>query len=517
MKPRSSILAAAAILALAVAVALRFPELPLRPLHHDEAINALKFAELLETGRYVYDPEEYHGPLLYYLTLAAAKLSGATTFEAIDEWTLRCVPALLGSLLVVLMPPFAQGLGRGAAVAAMFFFAVSPAFTYYSRDYIHEIYFVFFSALAILAGWRYYLNRHAWWFFLAGASLAAMQTTKETYLIAMTVMGLATLMTMAWDRYRPVPRPREAESKPLPVGVLVGTLATAFLISLLLYSSFFRNPRGVLDSLAALLFYFQRTGATSLHDQPWYYYLAILGFTKNLGAPVWSEAFLLALALFGMGIAFLSRSGDENTPLARFLALYSLATFLIYSGLRYKTPWLALNFHFGFILLAAAAVAWLWRRARRKGLRMALAALLAAGTLHLAWQSWQLNFKYPASRRHPYVYAQTVPDLLNLVQRIAEVAAHSPDGRSTPIAVISPEYWPLPFYLRAYDRVGYWHSPPAADLAAPIYITSLVFAQKLESRLGDGYHQEYFGLRPDVPLLLYVRNDLWAAMLEARR
>jgi len=51
------------LLLLAVALALRAPQLGVRPLHNDEAVNASKLATLWESGIYRYDPDEYHGPL----------------------------------------------------------------------------------------------------------------------------------------------------------------------------------------------------------------------------------------------------------------------------------------------------------------------------------------------------------------------------------------------------------------------------------------------------------------------
>jgi predicted membrane-bound mannosyltransferase len=54
------------ILALAViGLALRHT---LRPMHTDEAVDAIKFGALLEKGSYIYDPAEYHGPTLNYFT-----------------------------------------------------------------------------------------------------------------------------------------------------------------------------------------------------------------------------------------------------------------------------------------------------------------------------------------------------------------------------------------------------------------------------------------------------------------
>ena len=57
------------LLACIVALALRCPLLDQRPMHNDEAVNAVKFGQLWEGGVYRYDPNEYHGPSLFYATL----------------------------------------------------------------------------------------------------------------------------------------------------------------------------------------------------------------------------------------------------------------------------------------------------------------------------------------------------------------------------------------------------------------------------------------------------------------
>ena len=53
--------ALAMLLAVAGALALRVPQLAVRPLHNDEAVNAVKVSELWQHGRYAYNPDEYHG------------------------------------------------------------------------------------------------------------------------------------------------------------------------------------------------------------------------------------------------------------------------------------------------------------------------------------------------------------------------------------------------------------------------------------------------------------------------
>ena len=61
------------------ALLFRLPGLSLRPMHHDEANQAMKFGALLEAGEYRYDPADHHGPSLYYLTWVLAKALGRTT------------------------------------------------------------------------------------------------------------------------------------------------------------------------------------------------------------------------------------------------------------------------------------------------------------------------------------------------------------------------------------------------------------------------------------------------------
>ena len=131
-------------LLLALAAALRLPRLDVRPLHHDEGTNVIFLLRLMRDGTYQYDPSNYHGPLLYFLSVVPFLLFGTTTV------TLRIVPAILGTLMAPLPWLLRRELGRAGAIAAGVLLAVSPSLVYYSRDNIHEIYLVFLT----LAWWR---------------------------------------------------------------------------------------------------------------------------------------------------------------------------------------------------------------------------------------------------------------------------------------------------------------------------------------------------------------------------
>src|SRR5512137_1494953 len=100
-KAAFSVVAAGAVV---LGLAVRLASLDLRPMHHDEANQAVRFGQLLETGEYRYDRNDHHGPTLYYLTLPVARARGQATLASIDERTLRLVPALFGVGVILLLP-----------------------------------------------------------------------------------------------------------------------------------------------------------------------------------------------------------------------------------------------------------------------------------------------------------------------------------------------------------------------------------------------------------------------------
>src|SRR5207302_7416594 len=100
------------LLAAGVALALRCPRLNERPMHNDEAVNAIKFGQLWERGSYKYDPNEHHGPTLFYATLAVARLTTTPDLEHLTEIKLRLITVLSGLGVVLLLALVVDGLGR---------------------------------------------------------------------------------------------------------------------------------------------------------------------------------------------------------------------------------------------------------------------------------------------------------------------------------------------------------------------------------------------------------------------
>ncbi len=500
----------ALLLIIAAALALRIPRLATRPLHNDEAVNAVKVSDLWQHGHYAYDPDEYHGPTLHYATLPALWLSGARNPDEVGDATLRVAPVVFGIGLILVLLLLVDGLGRSALLWAALFTAVSPAMVFYSRYFIHEMLLVFFGALVLGAGWRYTQTRSAVWALMAGAGAGLMFATKETFVLSLAAMGLAGVGTLWWTA------PKGTGIRTI-LGVwnwkhallaMVGAAA----VWVLLFSSFFTNPAGLPDSIRTYLPWLKRAGGHSPHIHSWTFYLERLAWFHSGKGPYWSEGLILGLAVVGGVVAL----AGKPSPLRRFLALYTLLLTGIYCVISYKTPWCLLGFFQGMILLAGIGAAALVESCRRRWLKVGTTALLLALTGQLSCQAWRASFVYAADRRNPYVYSQTAPDLVQLVQRVEALGKVAPAGYETIIKVVAPgsDYWPLPWYLRRFKNVGWYEKLPEEPYAPIVLVSS-----KLDARLDDRSERRWImagitQLRPGKFLELYVELELWKKYVE---
>ncbi len=502
------------------AVSLRLPKLKERPMHGDEAIHAFKLGQLLEDGFYRYDPDEYHGPTLNYLTLIPTWLSRAQKFADLNEITLRIVPVFFGVLLILLLLLMADGLSRVAVVCAAVLTAISPAMVYYSRYYIQEMLLVCFTFGVLVSGYRYTKNRNIGWAILAGVFLGLMHATKETCVIAFGSMFLALLLTLSV-------RGRKHDSvvdtvKAVKSSHLIAGIIAALAVSTLFYSSFFSNPIGVVDSFRTYTTYLNRAGQNQLHIHPWYFYLRMLLYYKYGSGPVWSEALIVILAVVGFVIAIRRKGLDGvNFHLLRFIAFYTLLMTVIYSVIPYKTPWCLLGFLHGIILLAGVGAGAIINLTSNIRAKVFIGVLLVAGGVHLVWQAYLCNYKYYADSRNPYVYAHPTTDVFTITKRVEELAKAHPEGLSMPVQVICPggDYWPLPWYFRHFEKVWWWSLINTDVMPAPVIIASASVEPELreyfylpppgQKDLYIPLFDTYMEMRPRVELRGYVTKDLW--------
>jgi uncharacterized protein (TIGR03663 family) len=462
---------------------LRTRGLAARPMHADEANQAVKAGELLESGHYSFDPHDHHGPALYYAVLPVAWFRGERTLADLDELTVRLVPALGGTAAVLLLGLLAAPLGRWPSLAAAAFLAVSPPAVYYSRFFIQETLLAAFTLGAFVCARRWWTTGLTRWAAAAGACAGLMQATKAS----------APLFLLAGFAAFLIARPRpDANATRRPVrGLLIGA-GLGLAVAALFYSSFGTHLAGLRDAvetygdIAARL----RAGDTG-HEKPWWYFIRLFAWQRT-GGLLFEQAGFAVLTLAGFGVALAGR-----TPLLRWAACYSALVLLALSATAYKTPWHAIHLVPGFALLAAGALAAL----ARSGPGKVAAAVAAISVLAmLLFQTDRVTRAYASDARNPYAYVHSSPDVLKF-RALAEAAlVRSPGG---PVRVISGEYWPLPWYFRGLEHVGYWTQPPA-DCDGALVIASADLADAVRPRLRGAYRESYLGLRPGFVCVVFT-------------
>ena len=507
-----------AIVIFLIAAVLRFYNLNLVPLHHDEGVNGNFLVRLVREGFYQYDPANYHGPTLYYFSAIIPWITKLLFGSAVRDnyglttFNIRLITALFGLGTIVLVFLLRRRLGTVATLSASLLLAVSPGAVYLSRYFIHESLFVFFTLGIVVACIWAYDTRRLGYLIPAGACAALLFATKETAMISAGVLVIALGLTVVYMRFNRNPSVYYGSKRNKPAGginriidemggtssiipAIATTLFVFFALYLLFYSSFFTNSKGITDSLQTFAVW-TKTG-TSAHVHPASMYLTWL---FRLESP------LLLLGAAGAAIVVLK----PKNSFALFSALWAFGLIAAYSLIPYKTPWLILNFVIPLALISGYAIQAIYDMDHGQ-LRLASVVLLVAVAV-ATYQSIDLNFvNYDNdSPKYVYVYAHTRRGTLELVSQVEQIAKEN-SGGLTGITIVSPDYWPLPWYFRNFSRVGYYGRMAAST--EPIIIANENQKAEVEANFGQLYRQVpskdaggSFELRPGVKLLLYVRR-----------
>ncbi|CAN5457453.1 TIGR03663 family protein [soil metagenome] len=517
------------LLIMAVGAILRFYDLSLVPFHHDEGVNGNFLVRLVREGFYHYDPANYHGPTLYYFSAIIPWIlrglfgPSAQNTYGLNTVTVRVVPALFGLGTIGLVLLLRRSIGTVGALCGAALLAVSPGAVYLSRYFIHESLFVFFTLGVVVAVLKYYEGGKPVYAVLASVSAALLFATKETAVISLAVLAIALptthLYLSLWNklfrddhRNRKLPRlepARNTSSKTNALKRLVGAQKLALLgliaivvfigVNVLFYSSFFSNyPKGVYDAVKTFEFW-TKTGREA-HVHP------ITTYVRWLSQ---QESPLIFLGTIGATLIV----WKPRHPFALFSALWAFGLLAAYSLIGYKTPWLVLNFVVPIALISGYALQVLYDWGLGE-IRLSIGIMLLAVAIS-GYKAVDLNFfNYDHdAQSYVYVYAHTRREMLALVDEIEKVAERSKRGPKTGITIVSPDYWPLPWYLRDYTGVGY-HGRLTSS-TEPVIIASESQEAEIEANFGDRYQQVHSGfnsagsypLRPGVNLLLYVRSD----------
>lgn len=496
MRPRHQLVAL--VLLFGLAAALRLTALELRPPHHDEGVNGWFVEKMRErAGYYSYDPENYHGPLYFYVLAAARDQLG------FGLWQLRLPGALIGIALCMTPVLLRRRLGWGPALAACGLLAASPTLVYYARYAIHETLLAALGLAVATCVLRWSDSGRAGWLIAAAAAVAGMIATKETTILFLGVSGLWLAAEVAAESLRArrftVLGRRVAWSWRIPA-IAAAMLAVMAVIHVLMFTGFLQQPgslRAQLHRSIQAYFEWSDTGTGhSGHVKDACYYL-------HLG--VRYELALYLLAAIGLLAGWRERW-------VRGPGVVGFGMLLVYSLIAYKMPWLPASWLALLALPAARGVTVVGRvLADELSPRLGGAAALILALVPALLITARSSFVRPADKREQLAYVHTASDYNRWTPLLAEGAARVGRGRLR-VAVDHDATWPLPWTLLPYRRTR-WSVGGTED----VVIVAVSRATAAEERLNGLYLRRRYQVRDSAePAYVYLRHGLYAPVIAAR-
>jgi hypothetical protein len=275
------------------------------------------------------------------------------------------------------------------------------------------------------------------------------------------------------------------------------------------YSGTFLNWHGVPDFFSAYLKWFRTgTGAGGHVKEEYqighcallnYYWIALMVRDE------WPSL---------VGLAFALRLAWPAPAQERYLALYGLAVLAAYSLVPYKTPWCIISILWPFSLLFGSAVvesAFLARRLTLNPAWVVVSALLLLGASLI--MTLRLNFRHCTDPKEPYVYVQTLPGVALITEPVLGLAARDPKNHAMGGEIILESYYPLPWILGDFSRIGYYGRDQMPTALEGDFIVALTSQQKeVESKLRAPYLRRRFQLRDSMDeCTVWFREGLFGA------
>ncbi len=454
---------------LLVAFILRFSQLDLKLLHHDEAIHSWFSYELLTKGSWVYDPS-YHGPFLYYVTAGMLSLFGSSDLIA------RILPALFGFLLLPLVYCIHRlgYINKNQTLFVALFLAISPDMVYFSRFLRHDIFMLFFTLLLLVALLYYFEKGQTRYSIVAAVAAAGALACKEEMPVILLIFFSFFALAVWMKRFT------------LPVGWKNDLLIWIFLtigILAVLYSSFGFHSETLIGKnfhigLQGVNFQANTTGWyqavshwVAMHNEqrlggPFYFYiplyllyelpifiLAIVATVqflfKDVNIFLWGRRVKtwITRRRFELPVRDLASESLRQLHLRKdktgksdifiqFCIYWIILTMAFYAYVGEKVPWLLIPQLLPMCFVAVYKLNWQ---------KMVFAIL---GCVFLLAMTWHVAF-IPADINEPIVQVQNSEDMREVMKLM---------DASDRVVIASKDYWPLPWYYRGtrWDKISFY-------------------------------------------------------------
>lgn len=464
----------AVVSVIALSVVAHLWKLGLRPLAHDEAIDAwfswqARFGDVMR-----YDPV-YHGPLRFYIEGIVLNVFGQT-----PGWA-RAVAAVAGIGGTALIACSRRTLGTIGAPVAALLFTLSPTVLTVTRTG-REDSLVGLVSLAVLLVVAHALTeprqRHL---VTLGALLAVSFGLKETTFIfgfagACFFLGLGAV-AVRW----PTGGARRFFVRLRGLGRYpwMWTVAAFLIVFLLIFTSAFRYAGGFESGLLDGVRYWWGQQDVARGGQRWSFYLSIL----------WGYEWLV-LILAGAGLTVVAQR--RSLPGAWFTTM-AVSQLVLYTWAGEKFAWLALHPMIPMILLAGLGVQGVADQATAATARKVMAVALSLALVGTAAIAVRPAITDGADPRELLVTVQTSTDVPVINDRLADAQSA---GTVESILVDDNDSgsWPWVWYLNEIEGVQFQRIDPTQPLP-PGFDAYIVSAASEPPIVPDGYTIERFRLR----------------------
>jgi uncharacterized protein (TIGR03663 family) len=179
-----------------VAAVLRFVDLGVRAMSHDESLHTIYSYYLYDAGKYEHNPM-MHGPLRYHVTALFYFLFGH------NDTTARLAPALIGIALVGMVYLFRRYIGRTGALMAGVLITVGPSLLFHSRYIRDDIFIAFFLVVWVYGSFRYLEARPESagrrWLLAVTLGMVLGILAMEAHFISGAIMGIFFVGLALWQ------------------------------------------------------------------------------------------------------------------------------------------------------------------------------------------------------------------------------------------------------------------------------------------------------------------------------
>lgn len=489
-------------LIIGLAAFFRFFLLGIKPPHFDEGINGWFVDQMMKTGFYKYDPTNYHGPLHFYVLLLSQTLFGRNLLA------LRLPVVLVSITSVWLTLKFEVFVGRNVSRLAALAMAISPAFVFYGRYSIHEVWLLMFTMLFILGLlglWKFGTSGYLW---CAGMGLTGMILSKETYILHLACAIIAAGVCYVSNLFSRMPEARPAKQTWENIDLVV-VIGTGIALLVLFYSGTFFHWNGMKGIFQAYTAWFETGSQGHGHEKPWYYWVKIMSPSFEFSR---ADCFGYELpALAGLVLCIFALQ-LKNVSL-RYLAIYGVGTLAAYSIVNYKTPWCIISFIWPFLFIFGAAN--LIIPLQYKTWTYVVSAVLLFSSLG---SSISLNYFRCTTDTEPYVYVQTYNDIYRFTDPLLRLARLNPLAYQLTGHIIRASPYPLPWILDDFAHIGYYeHDNLPTKMDGDFLLVQEDKIEAVEAKLEDSYYTVPLTIRPyQDPSKVYFSAKIFKVMFPRR-